>query len=108
MREMGYRGRRGGYPGYGPFRDLPPWRRPGWQYGSGARYVGDPAKCARFPWLPRRWWTNPDYGETYPVPPEPSADQEQKFLEEHKEGLEQELTDVRKRLEELRVVKETT
>jgi len=102
---MGYRGRRGRYPGYGPFRDIPPWRRPGWQYGSG--YAGNPAKCAKFPWLQRWWWTNPGYGETYPVPPELSGEQEQKFLEEHKKGLEQELAEVRKRLEEIEIKEET-
>ena len=105
---MGYRGRRGRYPGNGPFRDIPPWRRPGWQYGYGAGYVRDPAKCAKFPWLTRWWWKNPEYGETSTVPPELSGEQEQKFLEEHKKGLEQEITEVRKRLEELRVVKEAT
>ncbi|MHA1881971.1 MAG: hypothetical protein ACTSUO_02885 [Candidatus Thorarchaeota archaeon] len=40
---MAWRGRRGGsgrsrgrWPGNGPFRDLPPWERPGWLYGPGS------------------------------------------------------------------------
>ena len=27
---------RGSWPGNGPFRDLPPWERPGWIYGPGS------------------------------------------------------------------------
>lgn len=30
------RGRGGGWPGNGPFRNLPPWERPGWLYGPGS------------------------------------------------------------------------
>ena len=31
----------GGWPGFGPYCDLPPWERPGWVYGRGAcRYLG--------------------------------------------------------------------
>jgi hypothetical protein len=29
-------GRGGRWPGNGPFRDLPPWERPGWLYGPGS------------------------------------------------------------------------
>ncbi len=29
-------GGRGLWPGNGPFRDLPPWERPGWLYGRGS------------------------------------------------------------------------
>lgn len=39
MRGYGRRGNWGrgrGWPGNGPFRDLPPWERPGWLYGPGA------------------------------------------------------------------------
>ena len=99
---MGYGGgRRGRYPGNGPFRDLPPWERPGWIYGFGAgrNYSGDPSKCARFPWLPRWWWANPDPAGGYPVPPAPSAVDQRKFLEDQMKLLEQELSEVRKRLE---------
>jgi hypothetical protein len=117
---MGYRGRRGIYPGNGPFRDLPPWQRPGWVYGYGRGYgrgyglgygyTGDPTRCARFPWLQRWWWANPDYQGTMPVPPaDPSAAaptfapalDERGYLQEQTKYLEQELEAIRKRLEEL-------
>jgi len=117
VRNMGYRGRRGGgYPGNGPFRDLPPWQRPGrvygygrgygLGYGRGYGYTGDPTKCARFPWLPRWWWSNPDYQGAVPVPPAdvsamgPVPD-ERVYLQDQTKYLEQELEALRKRLEEL-------
>lgn len=97
-----YRGRRGRYPGNGPFRDLPPWQRPGRLYGYGAGngrgygYIGDPTKCARFPWLARWWWTNPDNEGVMPLPT-----QEKEFLEDQVKFLEKELTAIRKRIDEL-------
>jgi len=116
VRNMGYRGRRGRYPGNGPFRDLPPWQRPGrvygygrgysLGYGRGYGYTGDPTKCARFPWLPRWWWSNPDYQGAVPVPPAdvsamgPVPD-ERVYLQDQTKYLEQELAALRKRLEEL-------
>jgi hypothetical protein len=37
----GRSGGRGRWPGNGPFRDLPPWERPGWLYGRGSCwYIG--------------------------------------------------------------------
>ena len=120
VKEMGYRGRGGRYPGNGPFRDLPPWQRPGrvygygrgyglgygLGYGRGYGYTGDPTKCARFPWLPRWWWSNPDYQGAVPVPPAdvsamgPVPD-ERVYLQDQTKYLEQELAALRKRLEEL-------
>ena len=32
----GRSGSRGRWPGNGPFRNLPPWERPGWLYGRGS------------------------------------------------------------------------
>jgi hypothetical protein len=32
----GRSGGRGRWPGNGPFRNLPPWERPGWLYGRGS------------------------------------------------------------------------
>jgi len=113
--KMGYRGRRGRYPGNGPFRDLPPWQRPGWLYGGGRGYgmgynTGDPTRCARFPWLHRWWWANPDYQGTAPpapygapaAPPTASVEQERDFLSQQMKYLEEELEAIRGRLEELR------
>ena len=100
MNEMGYRGGRGGpYPGRGPFSELPPWQRPGWLYGYGAepRYTVDPTKCARFPWMPRWWWANPD-AEPYTGP---TPEQEKQYLEQTVESLEEELESIKKRLEEI-------
>jgi len=119
VKEMGYRGRRGMYPGNGPFRDLPPWQRPGWNYGYGRGYglgygrgygyTGDPTKCARFPWMQRWWWANPDYDGTVPVQPAaPSSDQEKQFLQDQVKYMEQELSSLRKRLEEMAAQKETS
>ena len=104
------------YPGNGPFRDLPPWQRPGWLYGygrgyglgSGWAYAGDPSKCARFPWLPRWWWANPSNQGTVPMPmtsgdapTSPTPPDERMFLQDQMKYLEQELTAIRKRLDEL-------
>jgi hypothetical protein len=115
--DMGYRGRRGRYPGNGPFSDLPPWQRPGWVYGYGRGYglgygrmyaAGDPSKCARFPWLPRWWWTNPDYQGAVPtpaagdIPAVPTPPDERTYLQSQMKYMEQELESVRKRLDELR------
>jgi hypothetical protein len=112
---MGYGGRRGLYPGNGPFRDLPPWQRPGWLYGYGrgysmGYYSGDPSRCARFPWLPRWWWANPDYQGAFQAPPSgvsgtplaASTEQEREYLSQQMQYLEKELEAINKRLQELR------
>lgn len=113
--KMGHRGRRVGYPGNGPFRNLPPWQRPGWVYGYGrgygrGYYTGDPTRCARFPSLPRWWWANPEYqGMVPPVPSvsptgtqtTTSVEQEREFLKQQMQFMEQELKAIRGRLEEL-------
>jgi hypothetical protein len=97
---MGYRGRRGRYPGNGPFSDLPPWQRPGqvYGYGAGRGYAADPAQCARFPWLPRWWWANPENQRTPQSPPVPSSGGERELLESQISYLERELEEIRKRL----------
>lgn len=102
---MGYRGRRGRYSGNGPFRNLPPWKRLGWLYGYGKGYGAgdktDPTTCTKFPWLPRWWWTNPDYEGQIPFLQEPTSEQEKKFLENQAKYLKQELSEINKRIEEL-------
>ena len=88
---MGYRRRfyRRGYgPGYGA------------GFGRGYASYGDPAKCARFPDLPRWWWANPAY-KGAPASPVPSAASEREYLEGSMKGLEQELANIKKRLAEL-------
>ena len=108
---MGWRGRSGGrsgrYPGNGPFRDIPPWQRPGRLYGYGAcRYYGsdDPSVCQRFPWLQRWWWANPDIVNELPSYELPVDDamQEKDVLEKRANFLEQEIEFIKKRLEELK------
>jgi hypothetical protein len=103
MRKMGYRGRGYGrnYPGNGPFRDLPPWQRPGWLYGTGAGVMAatDPYTCQRFPWLPRRWWASPNVraGDI----PVPSAEQSKQIIEQQIATAESHIAALRKRLVEL-------
>ncbi len=92
-------GRRG-YPGNGPWRDVHPAQRPGrghgygQGYGRGYGFTGDdPTKCVRFPWMPRRWWNDPDTA--------PHTGSEKAFLEGQVNALTQELEGIKKRLEEL-------
>jgi hypothetical protein len=102
MRNMGYRGRgsRGGYPGNGPFRDLPPWQRPGWVYGADALKIeaSDPNYCVRFPWLPRRWWTNPEANTGFAVP---STEQSKSIIEKEITAAENYIATLRKKLSEI-------
>ena len=88
------------YPGNGPWSDVSPAQRPRWNYGDGLGYgrgygfTGvDPAKCSRFPWLSRWWWSNPDA-----VVPTGS---EKVFLEGQVNALTKELEDLKKRLDQL-------
>lgn len=92
------------YPGNGPWSNVPPNQRPGRGAGYGGGYgrgygygfTGtDPTKCARFPWLPRWWWSNPDTA----VVPETGSEKE--FLEGQVTFLSQELENLKKRLGEL-------
>jgi len=65
------------YPGFGPWSDLPPWERPGWKFGRG-----------------RCWW--------YFAQPQLSKEEELRMLEEMEKYLEEELREIRRRIEELR------
>ena len=101
-KEMRY-GRRNRYPGNDPFSDLPPNQRPGFQYGGGRGYWGDdPTKCARFPWMPRWWWANPDEVPPTEAPvPMAAPESEKEFLETQLGYLSKEIEQIRNRLEEI-------
>ncbi len=110
---MGYRGRRGRYPGNGPFRDLPPYQRPGWLYGYGRGrgygYYGtgygrgysyaNPSSCARFPWLPRRWWTDPKYGSSGPYTPTLDTSAELERLQAERTALEKDIEEMKRHVD---------
>ena len=100
---MGYRAR-----GYG--RGFGRGCGRGYGYGAGyADYASDPTKCARFPWLQRWWWNNPDSSAAVPgAPPVPTSDQEKQFLVDQVKYMEQELSAMRKRLEEVSSKSETS
>ncbi len=123
---MGYRGRRGRYPGNGPFRDMPPYQRPGrlygygrgMGYGRGYGYYGagygrgygtgygrgysytSPYNCARFPWLPRWWWSDPKYGSSMPYPPTPDTSAELDRLQADRAALERNIAEMKRHVEE--------
>ena len=90
-------GRINRYPGNGPFRDLPPFQRPGYLYGGVRGYRGkDPTKCARLPWLQRWWWSNPENEETTINPTT-----EKEYLETQLGYLDKEIEHIKSRLEEI-------
>lgn len=76
------------YPGFGPWRHLPPWERPGWKYGRG--------RCWRF--LPGRGYGGSAYG---PYASE-YTENEIEMLEEEAKFLEDRLNEVKRRLDEMR------
>jgi hypothetical protein len=106
--KMGYRrgffGRGYGF-GYGRGFGRGYGRGLGWGYGlgygRGYGYSGDPTRCARFPWLQRWWWANPDNQGTYPYPTAPTGDSERGYLEEQMKMLESDLVNIKKRLAEI-------
>jgi hypothetical protein len=64
----------GRYPGNGPFRDLPPWERPGWKFGRGG-----------WCWY---YYANKDPNER------------KKLLEEEKKALEERLKEIEEELKQ--------
>jgi len=97
-------GRRNRYPGNGPFRDLPPYQRPGYLYGGrGQGYMGtDPTKCVRFPWLQRWWWADPSSENLSAGTVPPNAPLSEKvFLENQLEYMVKEMEQIRNRLAEM-------
>ncbi|MFX1369323.1 MAG: hypothetical protein ACFFAY_12065 [Promethearchaeota archaeon] len=87
MANYGYgRGRgagigRGRWPGNGPFRNLPPWERPGWLYGPGSCWT-----------LGYRIWSPQD------IPLGVTPDTERRILENQQEMLQQNLESIQNTL----------
>ena len=65
----------GRYPGNGPFRELPPWERPGWKFGRGRGWC----------WY---YYANKDPNER------------KKLLEEEKKALEERLKEIEEELKQ--------
>jgi hypothetical protein len=89
LRQGGFGNRgRGPWPGNGPFRQLPPWERPGWVYGRGSCWYGVyPGTTGILP--------SSRQGESQFL-------QNQKgILEEHLRALQERLSEIEKRLSEL-------
>lgn len=74
----------GGYPGNGPFSDLPPWERPGWVYGRG--------RCLWYPGYGYPRYGYPGYG---------TKEEEIAVLKSEQQALQARLKDVEARLKEL-------
>jgi hypothetical protein len=104
-------------PGRGPYSYLPPWQRPGRVYGGGRGYgrwwSGNSRVCARYPWLPRWWWTDSKYNYqpsiATPTPQEEitALEESRSVLGEEKTSIEQEINDVEEKLKELKTKLET-
>ena len=90
----GRSGGRGRWPGNGPFRDLPPWEKPGWLYGRGS--------CWSMGYRPGF------VGSTgYPATPLVGADDlqslrsQKEILESQLRNLQESLSRIEKRLREI-------
>ena len=102
------------WPGRGPFNHLPPWQRPGHACG-GRRYrrrqITNPQACARFPGLPRWWWTDPTYGRqplaTSPQDEIAALEEAKKELGKEKANMEQEINSIETQLTELKTKRES-
>ncbi|MCW4006333.1 MAG: DUF5320 domain-containing protein [Candidatus Bathyarchaeota archaeon] len=84
-------GRRGqgNWPGAGPYSNLPPWQRPGWQYGRGAcRYL----------------YGSPAFNAPAAIKPEDEAamlNQQKSLIEEQLKAMQEALAKIQSRLDEL-------
>jgi len=86
-------GRGGRWPGNGPFRDLPPWERPGWLYGPGS--------C----WTLGYWRDSgvrpPFVGQTTPTDERESLQYQKGVLETQLKSLQEAFERIERRLSEL-------
>ena len=58
--------------------------------------------CQRFPWLPRWWWSDPDYQGVYP-PKALTPESERQLIEEQITTAENHIKALRSRLDSLKV-----
>jgi hypothetical protein len=86
----GRSGGRGRWPGNGPFRDLPPWERPGWLYGRGS--------CWYMGYRPGVGYAVPQFTTTNDIQ---SLQNQRNVLEEQIKSLQSSLKNIEKRLSEI-------
>ena len=60
--------------------------------------------CQRFPWLPRWWWSDPDYQGVYP-PKALTPENERQLIEEQITAAENHIKALRTHLDSLKVEK---
>ncbi len=90
----GRSGGRGRWPGNGPFRDLPPWERPGWLYGRGSCwYMG---YQPRFSGIGRD-----DAAPTTSIDELQALKNQKEVLEIQLRSLQESLSRIEKRLDEI-------
>jgi len=86
----GRSGGRGRWPGNGPFRNLPPWERPGWLYGPGS--------CWYMSYRPGVSSIVPAFSSTNNIQ---ALQSQRDLLEEQIKRLEDSLKNIEKRLSEI-------
>lgn len=96
------RGGFGPWPGRGPFSYLPPWQRPGWLFGRGAcRWLFNPYIQSIYDY-PYPSCSPAAYPSAYPmIQPTLTKEQERQLLTDEIKAVEQELAELKKRLNEL-------
>lgn len=60
--------------------------------------ASDPNSCARFPWLARRWWINPEVNTGVLIP---SVEQSKSIIEKEITAAENHIATLRKKLNEI-------
>lgn len=96
------RGWFGPWPGRGPFSYLPPWQRPGWLFGRGACWWLFNPYIQNIYSYPYSSYSLAPYPSVYPmIQPTLTKEQERQMLTEEIKAVEQELAELKKRLNEL-------